>query len=135
MIHICLWLDVVQAGEFSMLRTSNVLHSCTCEHSYQSAVIIMYKNTVFICEIDNASSLNSAEPCVVEDEEEEEERLQLREENEERSLGSIFVFGLEVAILIGGIMLYEIQGKTEGQFHIDNNSNINCDLKAIHHLL
>ena len=95
----------------------------------------MYKNTVFICEIDNASSLNSAEPCVVEDEEEEEERLQLREENEERSLGSIFLFGLEVAILIAGIMLYEIQGKTEGQFHIDNNSNINCDLKAFHHLL
>jgi hypothetical protein len=24
---------------------------------------------------------------------------------------------------------------TEGQIHIDNNSNINCDLKAIHHLL
>lgn len=75
--HICLWLDIVQAGEFSMLRTSGVLHSCTCEHSYQSAVIIMYKSTVFICKIDNAFSLNSAEPCVVEDEEEEEEQLQV----------------------------------------------------------
>jgi hypothetical protein len=77
---------------------------------------------VFICEIDNASSLNSEEPCVIEDEKEEEEQLQQLEEN-----GSFFNFesplllGLEVAVLLEGIMLYETQGKTEGQFYIENN--------------
>lgn len=33
-MHICLFLDIVQIGEFSMLRKSGILHSCICEHSY-----------------------------------------------------------------------------------------------------
>lgn len=115
--HICLWLEMVQAGGFSMLRISDILHSCTCEHSYQNTMIIMYKSTVFICEIDNASSLNSEEPCVVEDEKEEEEQLQLLEENE-RFFGLLWLLGLDAAVFIAGIMLYETQGKTEGPFHM-----------------
>ena len=80
-------------------------------------MIIMYKSTVFICEIDNASSLNSEEPCVVEDEKEEEEQLQLLEENE-RFFGLLWLLGLDAAVFIAGIMLYETQGKTEGPFHM-----------------
>ena len=72
---------------------------------------------------------------LVQDEKEEEKQLQLQKENE----GSFFnwkslLLGLGVAACAAGIVLYETQGKTEGQFHIDNNNNINCDFKEIYHL-
>jgi hypothetical protein len=83
----------------------------------------MYRNTVFICKIDDDSSLNSEEPCVeyenqayqcleyqgqhlVEYEKEEEEQLQLLRENETSffNLESLVLFGIRAVALIGGIV-------------------------------
>jgi hypothetical protein len=92
----------------------------------------MYKNSVFICEIYNASCLNSEEPCVkdgieanqclencsrqlceyqgyhlVEDDNEEEEQLQLLNENEGSSFNwkTPLLLGLGAAAFTAGIML------------------------------
>jgi len=95
-------------------------------------MIIMYKSIVFICEIANASYLNSEEPCVVneiqadqclenftqvcelqglhlvQDEKEEEKQLQPQKENEVSFFNwKGLLLGLGVAAVATGIVLHE----------------------------